>query len=416
MTVPQQLFAETLDNGMVLVGERMDWVESAAMSALLPSGGRTDPLDRPGLSNLLCDMVQRGAGSRDTRQLLNDLENLGVSYGGQVSNAHMSFGAAMLADRLFEALPIFADIICRPHLPESQLDDSRSVCYQEIRAIDDEPARQLMMALRRQHYPAPLGNDPHGTLESVGSITYDDVREHWRRQFVPRGTILSIAGRFDWPQLVDQVRAQFGDWQGSPPASIETTAAPGGYLHIPHESNQTHIGIAYASLPADHPDFYRAWAGVSILGDGESSRLFTQLREKHGLVYTYSANYHTVKSHSSIQCYAGTMKDAQKTLDVMLHEIQLLSSDGVTPEEVDRLKTRCKTLFIMNQESSRARAGALASQWHLLGRLRPLAETEAEIDALSCETIGEYLRANPPASYTFCTLGPKPLETSVEVS
>ena len=412
----QQIFTATLDNQMVLLGEPMDWVESAAFYLLLPAGCRHDPVGREGLSNLVCDMVQRGAGERDTRQLLLDLELMGVDYGGSSSNAHIGFGAACLSERLLNALEIFADIIQRPHLPADQLQESQLVCHQELRSIEDDLARRVMTDLRRRHYPEPLGRDQHGTHESIDAIEAADVERFWRHQFVPPGTILGVAGKFDWEEVRAGVEQFFGDWQGPAPGAVDFSAPQRGYRHIEHDSSQTHLAIAYCAIPADHPDFYRAWAAVSILGDGGSSRLFTEVREKRGLAYSCGTSYHAAEREASVQCYAGTTTErAQQTMDVILGEIQGITK-GVHEEEVERLKSRCKTTLVMQQESSRARSGSIAHHWHQLGRVRSLQETEAAIDALTCESIGEYLRENPPAEFTISTIGKDRLETSIELS
>ena len=106
----------------------MPWLESVAFAMLLPAGVRYDPDHRAGLANLTCEMVQRGCGKRNSRQFVEDLENLGVDRSASVSNAHTSFGGAMPAERLSMALQIYADLVQRPLLPSDQLEDSRQVC------------------------------------------------------------------------------------------------------------------------------------------------------------------------------------------------------------------------------------------------------------------------------------------------
>lgn len=412
----QQINTMTMDNGLVLLGERMDWVESAAFCLLLPAGCRFDPPGKEGLSNLLSDMVQRGAGPRDTRQLLTDLENMGVDYGASVSNPHLTFAAASLSERLTPALEIFADMVLRPHLPADQLEDSRQVCHQELRSLEDEHTRQVLLDLRRRHFPDPYGRSQFGQAESLDAIQWTDVQSHWKRHFVPEGAILGVAGAFDWDQLQRDVSRFFSEWEGVASQPPQAVAPPRGYRHLPAETSQTQIAIAYPTVPVDHDDFYRAWATMSILGDGETSRLFTKLREERGLVYGCGASYSAIESEGSVQCYAGTTSQrAQESMDVLMEQVQSLA-EGVTDDELLPLKSRCKTALVMQQESSRARSGSIAHHWHSLGRVRPLAETQAAIDALTVDSINQYLRDNPPSSFTISTLGEQPLETPVELS
>jgi predicted Zn-dependent peptidase len=277
-------------------------------------------------------------------------------------------------------------------------------------------ARRLMLALREAHYPSPYGRAQYGTAESVSRITLADVQQHVGRHYSPRGAILGVAGKVDWPQLRDLVERQFGPWQPQPPAEIQPRPAAGGYKHLNCDSAQTHVGVAYPSVPYSHDDYYRAWSAVSVLSDGMSSRLFTEVREERGLCYTVDASYHALRDRASVQCYAGTTTDrAQQTLDVVLAELEKLAR-GIHEDELARLKARCKSALIMQQESSSARSSTIASQWYFLGRVRTLEEVGRKIDALTCESINGYLADNPPGPYTIATLGAHQLETPLEVS
>lgn len=405
-----------LANRMTIVGEPNASFQSAAMTLLIPCGYAVDPADRLGLTSVLCDMVLRGAGTRDNRQLINDLEILGVERGESVGASQTSFSAATLADNLNEALAIYADIVRRPHLPEGMLEAAQQVCLQEIYAVDDEPSQRLIVELRRRSYPEPWGRSNHGEAEGIQAITPEQVRQHWSAYYRPNGAILGVAGDFVWEELVAEVERLFGDWpSGDLPVIVESPAPTDG-VHIAHEANQCHVGIAYPSVPYRHPDYLRAWAAVGVLSGGMSSRLFTEVREKRGLCYTVSASLQTQLDRARVLCYAGTsVERAQETLDVTYAELLRLR-EGVLAEELSRLKARIKSSLIMQQESTSSRSGAIAREWYHLGRVRTLDEIGEEINALSAEMINEYLAAHPPQDFTFATLGPAALELPREVS
>ena len=154
----------------------------------------------------------------------------------------------------------------------------------------------------------------------------------------------------------------------------------------------------------------RAWSAVGVLSSGMSSRLFTEVREKRGLCYTVTASLQTQLERARVLCYAGTTAErAQETLDVTFAELIRLR-EGVEPSELDRLKARIKSGLIMQQESTSARSGAVARDWFHLGRVRPLEEVSAEVDALTNEDINTFLAEHPPANFTFATLGPTALK------
>jgi predicted Zn-dependent peptidase len=405
----QTIETHEFPNGLVLVAEPIASLESAAFTLLVPSGCIYDPHARSGLAALSCEMALRGAGDRDSRRFIEDLENLGVQRGESVGTIHTGYSGATLARNLPAALRIYADVLRKAQLPAEQLDAGRQVVIQELRAIEDEPSHKVMLELKRRHYPDPWGQPSEGTLESLEAIDIDDIRKHYQSLYRPNGTILGVAGRIDWPRLVDLVGELLGDWKPQQ-AEIPSDGPTGPKVdHLHHESNQTQIGIAYPSVPYRHPDYFQASGAVGVLSGGMSSRLFTEVRERRGLCYTVYASYHTHRELACVLCYAGTTAPrAQETLDVTLEQLRLLAK-GVRAEELERLKTRVKSSLVMQQESSSARSGAIARDWYHLGRVRTLDEVSQLVDNLTAKSINDYLAAHPPQDFTIVTLGSEPL-------
>ena len=412
----QSILTHCFSNGLALVAQEMAWLESVAFAILVPGGCARDPVGKGGLASITCEMVQRGCGPRNSRQFVEDLEMLGVDVSSSVSNAHASFGGAMPADKIYDALSIFADLVRRPHLPAEQLEESRLACFQEVRAVEDDLAQKVMLELRRRQYPDPFGRSSQGTVESLSQISMDDVRNHFHTTYAPGGAILSVAGKFHWPRLRDHVERLFADWQPSQLPVLIEIPPDRSRLHILHESNQTHIGVAYPSVAYSHPDYFQARGAVGVLSDGMSSRLFTEVREKRGLCYTVYALSHSLLDRGSVFCYAGTSTErAQETLDVLLAELNRLAR-GIESDELQRLKAQIKSSLIMQQESSRARSASIAGDWYYLGRVRSLNEIRGIIDGLTCESINAYLAEHPPRDFTIVTLGEDRLEAPGAVS
>ena len=140
-----------------------------------------------------------------------------------------------------------------------------------------------------------------------------------------------------------------------------------------------------------------------------SSRLFTEVREKRGLCYSVYAFHETFKDRGTMLAYAGTRSDrAQQTLDVTVGELRRLK-DGITDDEIDRVRAGLKSSLIMQEESTSSRANSLASDWYNLGRIRSFDEILAGINGLTPQRIVAHLRKHPPRAFTIVTLGPKPL-------
>jgi predicted Zn-dependent peptidase len=410
--VPQEVYQHTLANGMILLAERMDYVRSAALNFLVPAGCVYDPRRHLGIASVLTDLLTRGAGERDSRELSLALDNLGLDRDESVGTLHVRFWGATLARNLAPALEIYADILRRPHLPKEELDPVKALAFQDLQSLEDEPRQKLLIELRRRHYPSPLGQDRRGTREGIESLTARLIRNHYVRLFQPRGTILSVAGNIEWEPLRDQVERLFGDWKQGDEPKLSLGRQPQPYDHIAKETTQTQIGIAYPTVPIGHADYYAAQGAVNVLSGGMSARLFTEVREKRGLCYAVWASYQMVKDRASIVCYAGTTNErAQETLDVTLGELHRLK-EGIESEEVERVQAGLKSSLIMQEESTSARAGTLASDWYYLGRVRSFDEIQGAINALTPEGIIEHLRRWPPGDFTIVTLGPKALKLS----
>jgi predicted Zn-dependent peptidase len=322
----------------------------------------------------------------------------------------------MVARQLPDSLPIYADILRRPRLSEDELENARQMVLQNLAGTEDDPAHRAILALREIHYPAPWGTPAEGLSPDVERLGVDDVRRFVAGHVRPRGTIIAIAGRIDWDDFVPRMEALFGDWAAGPvPAAAPGSRGP-RIRHVPHDSQQTHIALAWSVPPYRHDESYEASAALSVLGGGSSSRLFSEVRERRGLCYSVSAGYHTLRDYASAICYSGTSAArAQETLDVMLAEIDRLPGT-IEEAELDRVKSRAKSALVMQQESSAARAAWIARQWYHLGTVRSLAEELARYDRLNVASVEGWLAANRPAGLTIVSLGKEPLEVPREVS
>jgi predicted Zn-dependent peptidase len=408
--VAQSVYQHTFPNGLTLLAERMEHVRSAALNFLVPAGCAYDPSDQLGIASVLSELITRGAGTRDSRELTLALDNLGLDRDESVGSLHIRLWGATLARHLPAALEIYADILRRPHLPDEELDAVKALALQDLQSLEDEPRQKVLIELRRRHYPPPLGQDRHGTAGGIENLTSAKIQAHYRRLFNPGGTILSVAGNIQWEPLRDQVGRLLGDWKGSEVPALTLGTQPGRRAHLAKETTQTQIALAYASVPIRDADYYAAMGAVNVLSGGMSARLFTEVREKRGLCYAVWASYQTFKDRASVLCYAGTTNErAQETLQVVLGELRRLQ-DGIEPEEVERVQAGLKSSLIMQEESTSARAGTLASDWYYLGRVRSFDEIQAAINGLTPEGIVRHLRRCPPRDFTVVTLGPKPLE------
>ncbi len=406
----QQILTHTFPNGLTVLVEPMADVQSAAFSLLVPAGAIYDLSGQEGCASVLCDWMSRGAGERDSRQLTDDLDNLGLNRSEGSGSTHLNFSGATLSENLPEALRIYADIVRRPHLPEDEFEPVLLGAEQSVRAIEDEPRQKVMVELRRRCYATPWGLPPEGSLEGLGQLSPISTRMHYARCVRPADSILGVAGNVDPQEIIALAGELFGNWAGQADPLVQSGPAGAKRDHIHHESTQTQIGIAYDSVPYRDEGYYDAWAVVGVLSGGSSSRLFTEVRERRGLCYSVYASLNSLRDQGRILCYAGTTNErAQETLDVTLQELRRLP-EGIGEDELDRCKARAKSSLIMQQESSSARASSLTRDWYFLGRVITLDEVRSQIEAITVPRLLDHVARHPAKDFTILTLGPQPLE------
>lgn len=397
-------------NGLVLLAERMSGVQSAAFTLLMPAGSAFEPAEAAGSASMLAEWISRGAGDRDSRELLSALDNLGVSHAEGAQTVHASVAAATLGRNLIPALEIFADVVRRPHLDPEEFEPIRALALQSLQSLEDDPGSKVIYELRRRHFPDPWGRPSPGSPEGVETASASQMAEFFQRYYRPNGAILAVAGAIDWPVVREAVERLFGDWPAQPEPAV--TVHPRGPKrdHILKDTQQIQIALAYPSAVVSDPNYYLARASTAILGGYSSARLFTEVREKRGLCYSVYAGYESFKDRAAVLCYAGTSADrAQQTLDVTLEEVKRLSKSGIDAEELETMRAGLKSSLVMQQESSMSRSGSLASDWYYLGRVRPIEEITSTLDALTPQAVSEFAASQSFDDLTVLTLGPKAL-------
>lgn len=399
----------TLANGLTVLVETMPTMQSAAFAMLVPGGSAFDPPGCNGAATALSDWISRGAGQRSSREVLAELDRLGVQSRESATTQHLVISGSCLAQNLTAALRIYADVLLHPHLDESEFEAVLSGLENGLLAIEDDPQKKVMIELVRRCYPAPWGQPAEGTLTDLENLSPELLRTHYAQTFRPQGTILGIAGNVRLCDVLPTLEESLGGWSGLNETILRAGDRGPAREHLSHESTQTHIGVAYPAVSYADDDYYSAWAAVNVLSGGMSSRLFTEVREKRGLCYSVYATLSSLKDRGQVLCYAGTTAErAQETLDVLRGELVRLG-DGIGEDELDRCKARAKSSLIMAQESTGSRASSLARNWYYLGRTIPLEEVRSKIEGLTVRTVLDYVHAHPAKEFTILTIGPQPL-------
>jgi predicted Zn-dependent peptidase len=396
-----------LKNGMVLLGEPMEAVGSVAFDFVLPAGAAQVPEGCCGSANVIADWVFRGAGDKNSHQLGDALDGLGLHRSSGIGSSHITIGATLEAGNLPEALDLYADVILKPLLSDEQFAPARQLVVDGVLALDDNPRQKVMLKLREKFYPDPLGRSTAGHIDELRALTAGKTKQIVEDNFDLARTIFAVAGKYDFDAIARQVEGLFETDQNKPPEPVTIGSGSEKYTHIQNEGAQVHIGLMTQTVKPLDPDYYNARVAVSVLSGGMSARLFTEVREKRGLCYAIGARYHGLKDVAGIACYAGTTPDkAQETLDVIMFEFNRLA-EGIGAEEIERAKVGLKSALILQSESSSSRAAGIGNDYYTLGRVRSLDEIKNKIEETTVDSVLVFLRNNKFADFTIVTIGPK---------
>jgi len=409
MAMAEKFDKHILKNGMVILGEPMDAVESVAFNFMLPAGASVLAEGCCGAANIILDWTLRGAGVRDSRQLSDALDGLGLHRAGYIGSSHITIGASLQADNLAKALDLYADIILQPSLQQDQFELAKQLAINEVYALDDEPRQKVQLLLQELFYPHPLGRSTIGDINELKGLTAEKTREIVKNNFNLSQTIFTVAGKYDFDAVCRQMEILFKTDRQKDLKPITFGSKSSGYTHINNDSAQVHIGLMTGTVMPSDDDYYNAMMAVSVLSGGMSARLFTEVREKRGLCYAVQARYHGLKKAAGIMCYAGTTPEkAQETLDCIIGELNRLS-EGISGEEIKRAKIGLKSALILQSESSSSRAGAIGGDYYILGRVRSLDEIKDKIEAANVDSVLGFLRKNKFEDFTVVTIGPQEL-------
>ncbi len=392
--------------GATLVFEPIAGVTSAALNWMLPPGSSSDPDGGDGMAAMLGELIFRGAGDLNSRKHSDALDRIGVQRSSHISTHHLRLTATLVGHRLDEAVPLLAAMVTRPALPADAVEAVRSLCLQSLESLDDDPQHLVMLRLREHHQPPPFNRHGYGERAVLEQCTIEDLRRSWVGRCVPGGSILAGAGAADPRALAEELNTALSGWSGDHDPPVESALPARGRVHVPQETAQMHIGMAWDAPREADPHSMLERLAVGVLSGGTSGRLFTEVRQKRSLCYSVGASYSAGRDTGVVSLYAGTTPQrAQETLDVCGAEVTRLCK-GVARDEFERATVGLKSRLIMQGESTAARTAAIGSDHFRIGRARTLDELAASVDAVTLDRLNDYLRTRDYEPCTVASVGP----------
>jgi len=410
MSLPPNYFYHRMSNGMEMIGQYMPSLSSITFGFQFDAAVINEPEEKQGLAHLFEYMLFQGTKTKDARALNEAFESLGARKSASTGHESAQVWAQIVNTKFDATLQLVNELLLTSTFPKSELEQMRSLILQEIRRRDDEPMARISELIRSNYYAGTaLSRSPLGSTESVKALQQQDLREFWKARYQPDHVIFAIAGKFDWDHVVKQLETLFGNWQGQAEPSPEQHPMPATRIKLEHEERQQeHLAMMCPFPNYTDPDFYAAQVIAEVLGGNMASRLFVEVREKRGLVYSVSAGLSSHKQSGAMRIYAGTTPEqGRECLQVIVNELRKLEQDGITVDELERAKVQLKSETVMRSEGSGARMGAISRSWWYERKIRTIQEVKEAIDAVTQEQVLRALhRFSPLSPLAIAAIGP----------
>ena len=397
----------TLGNGLRIVSDRMDRVETAAVGVWVATGTRDEDADVNGVSHLLEHMAFKGTKRRSARGIAEEIEAVGGSINAHTSREHTAYYVQVLKDDLALGVDILADILQHSVFDPAELERERAVVLQEIGQAHDTPDDIIFDYFQEVAYRGqPLGRSVLGTEARVKAMGRDAIVDYMRRHYVAPAMVVSAAGHVDHDHLVALVGAAFAGLAAKPSHQPQPARYVGGEHREERDLEQVHLVLGFPGVSFTDPDFDALGALSMILGGGMSSRLFQEIRETRGLVYSIYSFGSSFRDGGTLAIYAGTGEtEVAELVPVLCNELVAVTRDSVDAD-LGRVKAQLKAGIVMALESSAGRCEQLARQMLIWGRPIPLDEIKQRIEAVDAQAIRRVAQRAFAGKPTLAAIGP----------
>ena len=410
----EQTYHRTLDCGIELVGAHLPARRAMAAELRFLAGISDEPDDQLGVAHLISETVDKGTERRSGRELLDAFDALGASHGSWVGRECSGYHLLCLPEFFDQAVSLHAEFLRTPTFPEEACEVAVELARQEITALDDNPHALLDKLLGVRGYGRLLGRHALGERETLDRIGREDIRRQWEATYHAGRMLVVAAGPLE-PQVVVQTFERcfegFGaaEFAGRQSKAIDFAA---GNWHYPKDTEQEHIGLCFAGVPIDDDDYPIERVILGALSGGMSGRLFTEVREKQGLVYWISAWHEHPRGAGMIFVGASTTPGrCDRTYETLLCEVDRLGND-LTADELARAKAGILVRSEMAADVTRSRCGELINDLFHFGRPMSRQEKIDRVQAVTVDNVRRYLAAHPREALCVVTLGPRELSTS----
>ena len=396
-----------LPSGMTVITDKMEDVDTVSLGFWVSVGSRFEEENINGISHLLEHMAFKGTTSRSAFQIAEAIENVGGIINAYTSHEVTAYYVKVLKQDIGLGLSILTDILQNSTMVDEELTREKEVVIQEIGQTYDTPDDAVFEYYQSVAYPdQPFGRSILGTAEKVRSISRDTLLSYMHDEYTAPRLVVSAAGNIEHDYLVQEIEKLFTSVHLDGGRKMQPAKYVGGDFRQEKAIEQVNLLLGFEGVSYLHQNHIAQNVLATILGGGMSSRLFQEIREKRGLVYSIYSFASSSLDDGAFTIYAGTGEtQVAELLPVVCDEL-LKSTHTLTEDEIERAKAQLRAGLLMKRESTSSRAESNARDMAIYGRVIEKDEVLRDIDAVNKTQLEDLARALFTSTPTLACLGP----------
>jgi len=379
-----------LDNGVVVLSERIPHRVSATVGIWVPVGSRMESPSENGIGHFIEHMLFKGTPRRKAIDISREIESVGGNMNACTDREHVFFYAKVLARDFHLAVDILSDIFRNSTFEEEEMEREKGVVLQEILMVEDNPEESLHDFFHESYWGGhPLGLPVQGTAGNISSFSREKVAGYFRDRFWRRGMIVTVVGNLSHEEVAGEIGSALGSLRLGEPYGAEPPPSPERRVFLrkkPIEQLYLCLGAPAVSRTSERK--HAALILNTLLGGSMSSRLFQQIREQRGLAYSVYSSLSAYSDSGILKICVGTTPDkAREVLDVTSDILAELREGGITDDEVGLARDLIRGNLLLSLESAEFRMSRMAMNEMFLGRMEPPEETLRQVDSVTPEQV-----------------------------
>jgi predicted Zn-dependent peptidase len=381
----------SLPNGIRIITETVPHVRSVSIGVWIGTGARRESVKENGISHFIEHMLFKGTKNRSAEQIAREADSTGGNLDAYTAKELVSYNIKVLDEHLPIAFDVLADLVLNPRFEEADIEKEKGVILEELKMEVDNPEYLVHETFFSRFWKNhSLGRSILGTKATINSFNQDSIRSYYGDVYTASNIVITAAGRITHSQIVALAVQYFGALPVREAVPAEPKPKPAAPLILKNKRSleQTHLCMGVPAYPMADERRYGTYLLSTILGGGMSSRLFQNVREKHGLAYSVFSELNLYRDSGCLAVYAGTSQETLKKVVLMvIDEFRQLCDSAVPEDELRRAKDHLKGSLALSLESTSARMSNLARQELFFGRFQSVDEMMEGIERVDAKEV-----------------------------